>query len=124
MIYRGPVFLAVVWLGSSPTPSPPLSRQQLVSLYVSLSVCRWSSLLTGEGGEGVGEEPNNTAARKPGPLLIIRYYLPKRKEDNVITTNAHISTPFFQKIVFFFKIFFGKPPSKFLEVCLNLKYMW
>ncbi len=32
--------------------------------------------------------------------------------------------PFFQKTVFFSKIFFGKPPSKFLEVCLNSEYMW
>jgi hypothetical protein len=37
--------------------------------------------------------------------------------------NAHILTPFFQKTVFFSKIFFGKPPSKFLEVCLNSEYM-
>jgi hypothetical protein len=40
-----------------------------------------------------------------------------------IPSNAHISTPFFQKTVFFSKIFFGKPPSKFLEVCLNSEYM-
>jgi hypothetical protein len=36
-----------------------------------------------------------------------------------LPSNAHISTPFFQKTVFLSKIFFGKPPSKFLEVCLN-----
>jgi hypothetical protein len=44
MIYRGPGFLAVVWFGSSPTPSP-------VSKFLSLShlpVCRQSSFLTGE----------------------------------------------------------------------------
>jgi hypothetical protein len=41
-----------------------------------------------------------------------------------IPSNAHISTPFFQKTVFFSKICFGKPPSKFLEVCLNSEYMW
>ena len=29
-----------------------------------------------------------------------------------IPADAHISTPFFQKTVFFSKIFFGKPPSK------------
>ncbi len=41
-----------------------------------------------------------------------------------VPSNAHILTPFFQKTVFFSKVFFGKPPSKFLEVCLNSKYMW
>jgi hypothetical protein len=40
-----------------------------------------------------------------------------------VPSNAHISTPFFQKTVFFSKIFFGKPPSKLLEVCLNSEYM-
>ncbi len=30
----------------------------------------------------------------------------------------------FQETVFFSQIFFGKPPSKFLEVCLNSEYMW
>jgi hypothetical protein len=34
---------------------------------------RLSSLLTGEGG--VGEEPNLTTARKPGPSQIIKYSL-------------------------------------------------
>jgi hypothetical protein len=32
-----------------------------------------------------------------------------------VPSNAHISTPFFQKTVFFSRIFFGKPPSKFLR---------
>ncbi len=41
-----------------------------------------------------------------------------------VPSNAHISTPFFQKTVFFSKICFGDPPSKFLEVCLNSDYMW
>ncbi len=44
-----------------------------------------------------------------------------------VPSNAHISTPFFHKTVFFSKIFFGKPgtkpPSKFLEVCLNSEYL-
>jgi hypothetical protein len=26
-IYRGPSFLAVLWFGSTPAPSPPVSRQ-------------------------------------------------------------------------------------------------
>ncbi len=49
MIYRGPGFLTGVWFGSSDT----LSRQQVVlSLFLSLPVCRRLSLLTGEGGWG------------------------------------------------------------------------
>ncbi len=50
MIYRGPGFLAVVRFGSSPTPFPPLSRRQVVSLSQCSFVCRRSSLLTEEGG--------------------------------------------------------------------------
>jgi hypothetical protein len=42
----------------------------------------------------------------------------------LLPSNAHISTPFFHKTVFFSKMFFGKPPSKFLEVCLHWEYMW
>jgi hypothetical protein len=72
IIYIGPGFLAFVWLGSSPTPSPsPVSK---VSLFLRLLVCRRSSLRTGEG-EDVGEEPSNTTARMQGPLYIIRYSL-------------------------------------------------
>ncbi len=41
-----------------------------------------------------------------------------------LPSNAHISTPFFRKTVFFSKIFLGKPPSKFLEVCPNSEYIW
>jgi hypothetical protein len=52
-----------------PTPPSlhpfPLSR---LSLFLSLPVCRRSKLLTGERGEGMGEEPNHMTARKPGPL--------------------------------------------------------
>ncbi len=39
-----------------------------------------------------------------------------------VIPNAHILTPFFQKIMFFSKICYGT--SKFLEVCLNSEYMW
>ncbi len=31
------------------------------------------NLLTGDGGEEVGEEPKHTTAIKPGPLKIIQY---------------------------------------------------
>ncbi len=47
----------------SPTPFPsPVSK---LSLFLSLPLCRLSSLRM---GEGVGEEPNHTTAKKPGPL--------------------------------------------------------
>jgi hypothetical protein len=43
---------------------PPLSHQQVVSL--SLSFCVSPAELTdGRRGEGVGEEPNHTTAKKP-----------------------------------------------------------
>ncbi len=48
MIYRGPGFLAFVWFGSSPTPSP-VSK---LFLFRGIPVCRRSSLMTGEGGRG------------------------------------------------------------------------
>jgi hypothetical protein len=47
-IYGGPGFLAVFLFGS--TPALALSRQQIISL----PVCRRSSLLTEEGGGGIG----------------------------------------------------------------------
>ncbi len=52
MIYRGPRFLCgrVVRL-LHPPPHSPVS---IVSLFLSLPVCRRSSLLTGEGGGGGG----------------------------------------------------------------------
>jgi hypothetical protein len=60
MIYRRPGFLEVIRFGSSPTLFP-LSHQ--LSICLSLSVF----YLTGEErGEGVGEEPKFTTARKPG----------------------------------------------------------
>ncbi len=55
-----------------PPPASPLPVSKL-SLFISLPVCRRSSLLT---GEGVGEEePNHTTARKPDFLKIIPYSL-------------------------------------------------
>ncbi len=66
IVYRWPAFSRrrLVW----PLPAH-LAREQ-VSLFISLPVCRRSSLLTGEG-----EEPNHMTARKPGPLYIIQYSL-------------------------------------------------
>ncbi len=49
-------------------------------------------------------------------------------DSNDSLTQLTVKRPYFdtlfQKTVFFSKIFFGKPPSKFLEVCLNSEYMW
>ncbi len=59
----------------APPPPPPPSPVKKLPLFLSLPLCRRSSLLTGEGGEGVGKEPNHTKARKPGLLYIIAYSL-------------------------------------------------
>ncbi len=54
MIYRGPGFLTVVLFDSSAIPAHPLSPVSKLSLFHSLSACRFSSLLlSGEGGGGV-----------------------------------------------------------------------
>jgi hypothetical protein len=53
---------------SSPSPVSKLDRRHTGKLR------KRDSLLT-EGGKGVGEEPNHTNARKPGPLEIIPYSL-------------------------------------------------
>jgi hypothetical protein len=50
----------------------PLSSISKLSLFLSLPVCRRSSLLTGEGeGLGVGVEPNHTTVRRLGLLYIL-----------------------------------------------------
>jgi hypothetical protein len=60
----------------APPPTPAVSRQQVVSLsktsYVHVSQVEPTD---GRGREGVGEEPNHTTSRKPGPLLIVQYSL-------------------------------------------------
>ncbi len=50
-------------LAPRPTPPPPSSRQQVVSVFQYSSV--YSVVLT--DGK-VGQEPNHTTSRKPGPL--------------------------------------------------------
>ncbi len=42
----------------------------------------------------------------------------------LLPSNAHISTPFFQKIVFFSKICFCSPPLKICGGLLKFEYMW
>ncbi len=69
MIYRGPVFLAVVWFGSSPTPSH-LFRQQFVSLSQSSCVSP-VLLIQGIEGGGGGKGAKSTT-RMPFHLKIIQ----------------------------------------------------
>jgi hypothetical protein len=57
MIYRGAGFFAVVGFLLHPLPLSPNYAEGMI---------KRDNLLTGEG-ERVGEEPNYTAARKPGP---------------------------------------------------------
>jgi hypothetical protein len=70
IIYKGPGFIAVECLAPRPPPSPASSVSKLY-LFLSLPVCRPVELTDVRVGEGVGEEPNNTAARKPVRRLII-----------------------------------------------------
>jgi hypothetical protein len=65
IIYRGLGFLRLI-LDYSPNSFTPLPSANCLSFSVFL--CRRSSLLTGEG-EGVGQEPNHTAAKKPKNTL-------------------------------------------------------
>jgi hypothetical protein len=52
----------IIWLLAHPPP-PPLK----LTLFLSLPLCHWLSLLM-RRGEGVGEEPNLMAGRKSGFL--------------------------------------------------------
>ncbi len=66
-------------------------------------------------------------ARSPGSGINQAYRLLQYKSTkriNCIPSNVHISTPFFRKTVFFFKICFGNILWKFLGVCLNSEFMW
>jgi hypothetical protein len=68
MIYRGPgtrlsCRLMIRLLAHPPSP---LSRQQVV--FLSQFSCVSPVELTGGRGDGVGEEPNYKATRKPGLL--------------------------------------------------------
>jgi hypothetical protein len=65
--YTAPLFVQTLPRMPPPTLSELDSDKQVVSLSWSSCVSP-VELLTGEGGEGMGEEPNNTTARKPCPL--------------------------------------------------------
>ncbi len=58
MIFKGPGFLAVLWFGSSPTPSP-LTRQQVVSVFLCVVAGRAYRREKGEGSEGEAKPENN-----------------------------------------------------------------
>ncbi len=66
MIYRVQAFSLSCDL--APPPPPPPSPVKKLPLFLSLPLCRRSSLLMGEGGKGMGKEPNHMTARKAGPL--------------------------------------------------------
>jgi hypothetical protein len=65
MIFNGPGFLAVVIrLLANPLPPFPVSKLDRQHRKAKEE----GQLADGRRGEGEGEEPNHTAARKPGPL--------------------------------------------------------
>jgi hypothetical protein len=72
MIYRGTGFLAVIWLCSTPHQLPPsLSRQQVVSLFLSLPVCRRSSLYWWEREKGCAQ---SLVIRPQGSLVLYKSF--------------------------------------------------
>jgi hypothetical protein len=67
MIYRGPGFLAVVWLGSLPNPPPPLPSVSATGDTRSLRKREY--LPTGEGGGGVGRGAESWDSKKTRSLF-------------------------------------------------------
>ncbi len=62
MIYRGPGFLALVWFGNSPTPSPPSLVSKIDRRHRKTEKER--NLAVDWGGGGA----THTTSRNPGPL--------------------------------------------------------
>jgi hypothetical protein len=58
--------LFMIWLIAYKPPPPPSHIRKLDRRHIG-RLRKRDELLTGEGEE-VGEEPNHTTARKPGPL--------------------------------------------------------
>ncbi len=74
MAYRGPGFCAVVWFGSSHTPSLPAVSCLSFSVFLHVA----GRVYCTEGrGRGWGRSPNTTA-RKPCPPWVIQYSLHMR----------------------------------------------
>jgi hypothetical protein len=67
MIYRGPGFLSIVYFGYLAPHPPPSPVSKLDRRHIGRPKKR--QLADREGGyEWMGEEPNHTTTRKPGPL--------------------------------------------------------
>ncbi len=65
-IYRWPGFLAVVWFGSTPTPSPLLSASSTGDTQETEKERQFAD---GRFGKGMGVEPKHTTARKHWPSI-------------------------------------------------------
>ncbi len=80
VIYRGPGFLEVEWLGSSPTPlfppTPPfpvIKLSPFLSIPACVSLVELLSLPTGKGEEGVGEEPKSILTTKWHKHILVSF---------------------------------------------------
>ncbi len=90
------------------TPPPPTSPVSKSSLFLSLPVCRRSSLLT---GKGAGVEPNHRTARKLGPLYIFQSSLP------LSFTYLEGDKGLGKGLVLFFHFNLTRPPALLLQGC-------
>ncbi len=84
----------MIWLLSRPLPP---SHFSVLSLFLSLPVCRWSSLPTGRGGRLEGAK-SSTIPRKSCLLCIIQYSLVRqncihRKLPPLSHRHNHTFTP-------------------------------
>jgi hypothetical protein len=82
MTYRGPDFLAVAWFGSSATPPSVSSTGNTQEDWERETTC-WR--------ERVGEEANNTMARKPSPPSIIQYSQEEAEGFSVLNCARRVS---------------------------------
>ncbi len=98
---------------ASRPPRCPPSREQVVSLSQSSCVppvefTEGPSRVRGRERGGWGAKSYDGEKAWPSINHSLLSAL-----SNMVPSNAHISTPFFKKIVFFSKIFFDKPPQNF-----------
>jgi hypothetical protein len=73
MIFRGSGFLLRSYDLAPPPPLPPPLFRQLARPATHRKTEKERQLVGRRRDRGVGEEPNLTTARKPGPLEIIQY---------------------------------------------------